>query len=479
MRDLAASSASATSGRRALHIPIEWCGALVLGTDAIASLAAGLCASLFYQGWYLGGRPDLPTLTGTQICLTMILLVAQAIGRPKASEAPFVDIRAQSLRLVGIWVGAHLFFIAILFLLKVQHISRGSLLASFGAGLVALVILRTLLCRTLRDFIHRGLMQSRPIALFQDGYDEDLAQQLRRTGHRLVGSFTMPSSRDGASAVDELRPQFEAHVETLRQLNVAEVIVAVDWRDADTLEVLLGALRALPVRVRLVARTGMQQIVGQALGPIGRHSTVEVQRQPISRLDAALKRVMDLVLASLGLLVLSPLLAFVVLLVKLDSPGPALFRQTRIGFNGQPFRIFKFRTMTVMEDGPTIRQATRTDNRITAIGRILRRTSIDELPQLLNVLMGHMSLVGPRPHARAHDDEYSKRVDRYFFRHRVKPGITGWAQVQGCRGETRRLSDMERRIALDLWYIDHWSMWLDLKIIILTVVRINRMTDAY
>ena len=165
--------------------------------------------------------------------------------------------------------------------------------------------------------------------------------------------------------------------------------------------------------------------------------------------------------------------------IKLDSDGPVIFRQRRRGFNGREFAIYKFRTMTVLEDGSTVRQARRDDARVTWLGRLLRATSIDELPQLINVLRGHMSLVGPRPHAIAHDDGYTKLIANYAFRQHVKPGLTGWAQVNGFRGETAQLELMEQRVDCDLWYIKNWSFWLDLKIIARTCVEVLRGQNAY
>ena len=176
---------------------------------------------------------------------------------------------------------------------------------------------------------------------------------------------------------------------------------------------------------------------------------------------------------------LAPLFAAVAILIRLESTGPLIFRQHRKGFNGREFTIFKFRTMNVLEDGRIIPQARRNDPRVTGIGRIFRATSIDELPQLINVLRGHMSLVGPRPHAVAHDDGYTKLIANYAFRQHVKPGLTGWAQVNGFRGETARLELMERRVDCDLWYIRNWSFWLDLRILILTGFELVRRHNAY
>jgi exopolysaccharide biosynthesis polyprenyl glycosylphosphotransferase len=169
----------------------------------------------------------------------------------------------------------------------------------------------------------------------------------------------------------------------------------------------------------------------------------------------------------------------VALAVRLDSPGPILFRQSRNGFNGRPFRIYKFRSMTVLEDGPVVTQATRQDSRVTRVGRFLRRSSLDELPQLFNVLKGDMSLVGPRPHAIAHDDQYTQLVAKYAFRHHVKPGITGWAQVHGLRGETPSVELMRRRVDLDLQYIANYSLILDLRILVRTVRELIRPQNAF
>jgi len=179
------------------------------------------------------------------------------------------------------------------------------------------------------------------------------------------------------------------------------------------------------------------------------------------------------------LLLLMPLLALIALLVKWSSPGPVIFKQRRYGLDGREIAVYKFRTMSVTEDGATIRQASRSDGRVTPVGALLRRSSLDELPQLINVLQGRMSLVGPRPHAIAHNEEYRKLIKGYMIRHKVLPGITGLAQVNGCRGETAKLEEMEARVNFDLDYLRHWSPMLDIKIILLTVVKLFRDDKAY
>ena len=190
------------------------------------------------------------------------------------------------------------------------------------------------------------------------------------------------------------------------------------------------------------------------------------------------KRVLDVVLAATAIFLFLPLLAVLTLAVAADSRGPVLFRQRRTGQYGNLFGIYKFRSMHVLEDGPQIAQAIKGDPRITRVGRFLRAASLDELPQLFNVLSGEMSLVGPRPHAIAHDEYYSARVENYAVRQQVKPGITGWAQVHGARGQTTDVADMQRRIALDAWYVAHESLWLDLVILARTPLEVLRRRNA-
>jgi exopolysaccharide biosynthesis polyprenyl glycosylphosphotransferase len=196
-------------------------------------------------------------------------------------------------------------------------------------------------------------------------------------------------------------------------------------------------------------------------------------------LCAALKRAFDLGAALVGLVLLSPLFLIVALAIKLDSNGPVLFRQLRHGRNEQAISVFKFRSMSVMEKGGEFKQAQRNDPRVTRVGRILRRTNIDELPQLLNVLVGDMSIVGPRPHAIAHNNMFREAIAPFSRRHSVKPGITGWAQANGHRGETDTIDKMARRVEFDLHYIDHWSLWLDLKIVFMTLVSRQAYFNAY
>ena len=212
---------------------------------------------------------------------------------------------------------------------------------------------------------------------------------------------------------------------------------------------------------------------------VGGIPVVAVCESPFSGVDSVVKNVSDFVLAFVILILLSPLMLGIALAVVLTSPGPAIFRQRRYGLNGEEIIVYKFRSMTVSEDGSQITQAQKNDPRITKVGAFLRRTSLDELPQFINVLQGRMSIVGPRPHAVAHNELYRKLIKGYMLRHKVRPGITGWAQVNGLRGETEVLEKMQARIDHDLYYLQNWSLWLDLWIIVRTVWVTLRHENAY
>jgi putative colanic acid biosynthesis UDP-glucose lipid carrier transferase len=212
---------------------------------------------------------------------------------------------------------------------------------------------------------------------------------------------------------------------------------------------------------------------------VGNLPVVAICESPFSGVESVVKSFSDYVLATTLLILLSPLLLCIAVVIKFTSPGPVIFKQHRYGLNGERIMVYKFRTMTVCENGPHIVQAKKDDQRITKVGVFLRRTSLDELPQLINVLQGRMSIVGPRPHAVAHNELYRGLIRGYMLRHKVKPGITGWAQVNGLRGETQELSRMQARIEADLYYLRNWSIWLDMWIMVRTLLAVARRDNAY
>jgi putative colanic acid biosynthesis UDP-glucose lipid carrier transferase len=257
------------------------------------------------------------------------------------------------------------------------------------------------------------------------------------------------------------------------------IFVALPMRHVQRVLDLLDDLRDTTASIYYVPDVFVFDLIQSRTGEILGMPVVALCETPFSGYRGVVKRLTDVFLSLLGMLLLFPLFVAVSIAVKLSSPGPVIFKQRRYGLDGKEIQVYKFRTMTVTEDGPTIRQATRDDARVTPVGRVLRRYSIDELPQLMNVVLGNMSLVGPRPHAVTHNEEYRKLIKGYMLRHKVRPGITGLAQVNGCRGETTRLEDMRARIEYDLDYLRHWSPGLDFKILFQTVVTVLGDRKAY
>jgi putative colanic acid biosysnthesis UDP-glucose lipid carrier transferase len=271
-------------------------------------------------------------------------------------------------------------------------------------------------------------------------------------------------------------PDLAAYV---KHRGIDVVFVALPMRHIQRVIQLMDELRDTTASVYyvpdLVAFDLIQCRTGEMLGiPV-----VALCETPFYGYRGVVKRISDIVLSLAIMLIAGPLMLVLAVMVKMSSPGPIIFKQRRYGLDGREIVIYKFRTMTVLEDGPRIVQATKEDRRITAVGRFMRRYSLDELPQLFNVLQGQMSLVGPRPHAVAHNEEYRKLIKGYMIRHKVPPGITGLAQVNGCRGETAHVEDMQARINYDLEYLRRWSPLLDLKILCLTAVRLLRDEKAY
>jgi Undecaprenyl-phosphate glucose phosphotransferase len=265
-----------------------------------------------------------------------------------------------------------------------------------------------------------------------------------------------------------------------RDNDVDDVIIALPWSADQEIMRLVAMLRELPVNVYLSSDLiGFQLPFRSCPDHFGTTPLVEVIGRPLEGWGVLRKAALDYSLGILLTVLLLPLMAAVALAIKLDSSGPVFFRQERYGFVNRVFRIWKFRTMRHGAPASTTLQATRNDARVTRVGRFLRRTSLDELPQLFNVLNGTMSLVGPRPHAVDHNEEYSKLIRGYFARHRVKPGITGLAQVNGFRGETETVEKMEARVRYDIHYVENWSLFLDAKILATTVLAILRDRNAY
>jgi putative colanic acid biosynthesis UDP-glucose lipid carrier transferase len=346
------------------------------------------------------------------------------------------------------------------------------------AALTHLAGARSLVHWRIRHWQRQGLL-SRKVAVLGSGVSAvRLAHRLSKTNEAdLVGVFVdgeVPAGLDGVSGnTDVLVSLAAAGV-------VDEVIVASPWDSASSMNCAIGKFAALQTVIKLEPGLSELRFAPLEFGFVADVPTLTLQRRPLLGWAGPAKRVEDVALSLVLVILLFPLLLTIAILVKLDSPGPFIFRQERFGFNNNRFTVFKFRSMHHdLEQDPRVPQARRNDPRVTRIGGILRRTSLDELPQLFNVLLGDMSLVGPRPHAAEHNEKYAALIDGYLARHRMKPGITGWAQVNGARGETESPHQMKRRLEYDLSYIANWSLFFDFKVLIMTVPTVLRGTNAY
>lgn len=278
-----------------------------------------------------------------------------------------------------------------------------------------------------------------------------------------------PRRFQGAEKLSEIRGDLTQLVTDARAGLIDIVYVALPLRAEVRAAELVRRLADTTATVYFVPDFFVFGLLRAGFRSVGNLSVLSIFDTPFEGVGGWLKRLEDIVLVTIGLILISPIMLGIALAVKLTSDGPAFFRQRRYGLSGREIYVLKFRTMTVCEDGANVQQAQKDDKRITPLGAFLRRTSLDELPQLFNVLGGSMSLVGPRPHAVAHNEQYRQKIQGYMLRHKVKPGITGWAQVNGWRGETETIDKMERRVEHDLHYIHNWRLSLDIKILFLTV----------
>jgi len=451
-------------------------------TDVLSMVFGAYLAHIVRFGDEVPDRPEL-TAVGLSVIITLLVFPAlNATGLP-ALENPWRGLKRASRAFLAVF----LVLAIIAFGLQiVEDFSRIWVGVWIAAAYFSLVCTRIWWSGFLKHGIETGVLRERVALIHGAGtrHVDEVSRQLGRNGFEIQSVVPIDPSpapiqavgSDGNSA-PRRHESLDAFVQDFGTETIDRAILMPDATDGRSLRQVAGPLRMISLDVDVIPSGYDPALVGRVPRLAGGIPVVNLMTRPLSDVDVLVKRTEDLVLGTLFLLLAAPLMAVVAVLVKLDSPGPVLFSQSRAGFNNLPFRIYKFRSMYVHDD-PQVRQATRDDQRITRVGRILRKTSLDELPQLLNVVMGSMSLVGPRPHALAHDREYGELISTYIARHRMKPGLTGWAQVNGWRGETESLEKMEKRIEHDLYYVDHWSLYLDLKIILLTL-RVLTHRNAY
>jgi Undecaprenyl-phosphate glucose phosphotransferase len=381
------------------------------------------------------------------------------------------------------WSATFLFLTAVVFSLKIGAVfSRGANLIYFFSGLPVVMATRVfvprILARTLFAQAYRGseVLIAAPRGEPMAGH---LAHQLRQQGCSGVHLFEFDGDCGHDKWLEERQALLRRMLDTARIAGPGEIYVLSGTVSEDRIAAVLSGLRLVPRATFVLPAPSVADLLGLPIRRLGLAIAVETKREPMSFAAHMTKRLIDLFVASIALLVTAPLFLAIAVAIKFDSSGPVFFRQRRIGHRGRPFRIFKFRSMTVLEDGAVVAQARRDDQRVTKVGRWLRRTSLDELPQLFNILKGEMSLVGPRPHAVAHDELYVQVIENYELRQHVKPGVTGWAQVNGLRGETPTVDLMLRRIEFDLWYAANCSVMLDIQILFRTLFTVLGQENAY
>jgi Undecaprenyl-phosphate glucose phosphotransferase len=447
--------------------------------DVAIILATSTIGGVIYHYLVFGTSGDLVRYCGAAaVVATLFTSLMRSRGMYRPSE--LLLLRSQIRTVCLYWGAVFALLASAVFALKIGNdLSRGANLVFAAVGLCALIAQRILWINLLTNGVIKQKFSGRKVILITDhgqSAGADLPQFLTGLGFKLESHFALPPPAHGSRKRKEM---ISRAITSARGSEIEEIVVGADLKNWRELRSLLAELRILPFPVHLIPVGAVSEVFKQPHHELGRAVCIEVQRGPLSPFECAWKRGLDIVIGGLGLLALLPLFAIVAIAIKLDSAGPVFFRQQRCGFNGRCFRIIKFRTMQVQEDGLAVIQAQRGDARISRVGKWLRRTSIDELPQLVNVLQGSMSLVGPRPHALVHDTHFDKIVRNYAFRHRVKPGLTGWAQVHGYRGPTPTPEAIERRVEYDLWYIDNWSFGLDFFIMLQTFVEVFRARNAY
>ncbi len=383
------------------------------------------------------------------------------------------------------FVTTFLFLFAITFALKVSDFFSRLWVGFFAIGSSSFTVLvRVAISAIVEKLSDMHLFTRNTVVVGGGEQAARLLRQIEENGSQFVsfdGFFTDDRSSVDCGGEKEILGGLDDLIPYARENVVDDIFIALPWSADDQLVALVDSLRELPANVYLISDlVGFRINLREPPGHFNRLPVREIMGRPLSGWDVVAKSIFDYGLAAAAVLTLFPLAALIAIAIKLDSPGPVFFRQKRLGFNNKQFDIYKFRTMRHMSapEQKTL-QAKRNDPRVTRLGRFLRRTSIDELPQLINVLNGTMSLVGPRPHAVDHNEEYARKIRGYFARHRVKPGITGWAQVNGLRGETDTVDKMQRRVEHDVYYADNWSLAFDLQIIARTLAICLVGSNAY
>jgi len=467
--------------------PVHWRSLVAPATalvDFIAVLAIVGIGSVAYHV-FAYGHPGNPDLTVELAVFIAAIFVFTNLLQRRYRLTRYLSSKGQMVEAFNVWNVTMVAFIAVGFLAKVvDNYSRAVVLITYVAGIPVITLARWWVVKIISVASKTGRITAQRVLLI--GREADAGSFMTRhqpwnTGLMIQDLVLLREPEPGDTSTSReamLAADLALAVSRARTNKPDSVFIALPWSERAEIERCIDAFMTVPVSIHLAPEQVLDRFDNPRIIRTGSIASLELAPPPLNTPQIVTKRIFDLIGAGTLLVALAPLFALIALLIKLDGPGPVFFLQRRYGFNQEPFRILKFRTMSCMDDGDQVKQAQRNDPRITRIGAWLRRYNLDELPQLVNVLQGRMSLVGPRPHAVAHDREYEHKIGLYARRHNVKPGITGWAQVHGLRGETDTDAKMERRVSHDLWYIDNWTVWLDMVILLRTVFSPSAYRNA-
>lgn len=463
--------------------------------------SASVMAALATVRWCSGRDMGILSLAVGLIAVILFLLFSQLTGLQRRGDGSSADREVS--RIAVTWIMTLLALAMLGFLTRGgQHFSR-SVIMSWGMVAPALIGLQRMCLRIVQQGLLRRGIGVRSVAIA--GYNtlgrqtsENIVNQpalgLRFSGFyddRAVPRDEVETNQTGETQSEQktdaepkdapapIRGNLQQLVDAARSGEIDTVLITLPMRAEARIKYVLDGLSDTTASVYIVPDFFVFELLHSRWTNMGGLPAVSVFENPLFGVDGLSKRLADLVIATTALFVAAVPMTLIAIAVKFSSRGPVFFRQKRYGLDGREILVWKFRSMRTCDNGAVVKQATKGDSRITRVGAILRKTSLDELPQLFNVIEGTMSLVGPRPHASAHNEQYRQLIRGYMLRHKVKPGITGLAQVNGCRGETETLDKMERRIQWDHRYIRSWSIWLDLKIMFRTLFVVWKQEQAY
>lgn len=424
-------------------------------------------------------------LTNPYMIMLLLLLGILAITYDRfaiyRSNAHFLD---KAFNLFKAWTLTFLVLIVLAFLAKQSEVYSRTLIAElYLVGYFVQLMLHFLVKTIYQKIFLHSHQNEKVIIVGQSRLANHLLQKISSNpwiGEQVIGCVRLPNDSE-PSILTKNSSKILGDIKDLPalidQYDIHAVYIVTPLESSKVLEDMYKAILEKHVSIHWIPDIFSLRLVNHSVREISGIPVITLSETPLIGMRLLLKSIEDVVLSCLILLAISPILLLVAIAVKLDSPGPIFFRQNRTGWSGKVFRIWKFRSMHAHQnEGGKLKQAEKNDSRVTRVGAFIRRTSLDELPQIFNVLAGNMSLVGPRPHAVQHDEEYSQRIFDYFARHNIKPGITGLAQVRGLRGETKDIDQMIQRIESDIEYINNWSVWLDISIILRTVFVITGKT---